>query len=208
MVRFAVGVAMVMVCVGCEGGAAHPRSGLDQRMFGAAAIRIHPTFTQVRDWTGRGKPDGIEATLEVQDQFGEPTRSTGRVMFELYNFRKTSPHVRGSRIGGPWVYQLNTKSQQQERWNSALRAYTFQLPFPQATLDRFYVLTAQFDLNGDAAPAASTSADSQPTTESAAASAPATRPATRLFDQLILEPQNEEKNRGGHIHAPNRTPGH
>ena len=160
-------------------------------MFGPAAIRIHPTFTQLRDWSGHGKPDGIEATLEVQDQFDEPIRATGRVMFELYDYQKNSPQVRGRRLGGPWIASLNTKAAQQDRWNSALRAYTFQLTQPEISTKRYYVLTAQFDLNNPS---------------SATKSTASSRPAGRLFDQLIIAPETGE---GGHgrFRANTRNPG-
>ena len=164
-------------------------------MFGPTSVRIHPTFTQVRDWTGDKKPDGVEATLEIQDQFGEPTRSTGRAMFELFDYRHDSPDVRGGRLAGPWIADLNTKAAQQEHWNPALRAYTFQLAYPAVDPNRYYVLTVQFDLN-------STAALTQPS------SAPSSGPARRLFDQLIIEPQNLEKVRPPKEHAPTGTPQH
>ena len=136
MLRTAVVMMVAVGLLGCGGARPHPRTMLDQEMFGPASIRIHPTFTQPRDWTGDGKLDGIEATLEVQDAFGEPTRATGRVMFELYDYERSSPDVRGRRIGGPWIEFLNTRDQQQARWNAALRAYTFQLPFPNIRSNR------------------------------------------------------------------------
>lgn len=205
MVRIVLAL-MLAAIAGCGGGPTPGRrSTLDQQMFGPTAIRIHPTFTQVRDWSGAGKPDGIEATLEIQDQFGEPTRATGRVTFELYAYRKEFPDVKGRRLSQPWVAQLNTREQQLEHWNSALRAYTFQLHFPQISLKENYVLTAQFDLNSPA----SAPASSQPAAAAAAAGATtsASRPAGRLFDQLIIESQGEEKLRGKY-RAPARTPGH
>jgi hypothetical protein len=116
MGRAAAGLVIVMLLAGCEGSSSHPRSGLDQRMFGPAAVRIHPTFTQVRDWTGDKKPDGIEATLEIQDQFGEPTRSTGRAMFELYEYIRNMPGFRGRRIGGPWRFGPTPFSFLIRRW--------------------------------------------------------------------------------------------
>ena len=191
MTRFFFFAAVLVLAAGCANP--HPRSGLDQQMFGPASIRLHPTFTQVRNWTGGTKPDGVEATLEIDDQFGEPTRATGRVMFELYNYAaEYTDTVRGRRIGGPWIAELNTRDQQQEHWNSALRSYTFQLHLPEVTKDRYYVLTAQFDLNGQAA-----------TSEPAS---PTSRPAGRLFSQLIIPPETEGKQRV-HYHAPTRTPG-
>ena len=196
--RFAVVVTALLLCLGCD-SQPYPRSDLDQQMFGPAEIRIHPTFTVVRNWTGGTKPDGIEATLEVQDQFGDPTRSTGRVMFELYDYRKESPEVRGRRIAGPWIWYLNTRDEQQDHWNAALRAYTFQLPYSEIRANQYYVLTAQFDLNGDGV-------TTQPTTI-ASTSRSSAHPG-RLFDKLILEPQGEEGGHGHHHRASSRTPGH
>ena len=195
MLRLALAATFAILTFGCEGAGSHPRSALDQKMFGPASVRIHPTFTQVRDWTGNGKPDGIEATLEIQDQFGEPTRSTGRAMFELFDYRKDTPKVRGRRIAGPWIASLDSKADQQEHWNSALRAYTFQLHFPKVVRNEYYVLTVQFDLN-------STTSETQPATTTPSSSAS----IGRLFDQLIIEPQDEEKKRG-HYRAPTQTPG-
>jgi hypothetical protein len=220
MVRFGLAACAVLMLLGCGESSSYPRSALDQRMFGPASVRIHPTFTQVRDWSGHGKPDGIEATLEIEDQFGEPTRATGRAMFELFNYRKNSPDVRGGRIGGPWIFYLNTRGQQQEHWNPALRAYTFQLPFPQASKGEYYVLTVQFDLNATAslsqpaAPSTTEPASTEPTTEPAgrpvtqAALVPATQPGGRLFDQLIIEPQTQEPGHGTKYRAPTGAPQH
>jgi len=189
-----IACALFTCLAGCGSPQSRPRSNLDQEMFGPASIRLHPTFTQVRNWTGGTRPDGIEATLEVDDQFGDPTRSTGEVTFELYSYRKDSPEIRGRRLIF-WRAALNNREQQQAHWNSALRAYTFQLHYPQISTEQYYVLTAQLDLN-------SRSAESQP------AGGPATsRPAGRLFSRLILEPQTEGKHLD-HQRAPAPTPGH
>lgn len=195
MVRPAVVCSILLFLAGCEGSSFYSRSNLDQQMFGPASVRIHPTFTQVRNLAGDKKPDGIEATLEIEDQFGEPTRSTGRAMFELYDYVRNTPGFRGARLGGPWIIDLDTRGEQQEHWNPALRAYTFQLPYPKVDANRYYVLTVQFDLNN-------TSALTQPS------SAPSTGSAGRLFDQLIIEPQNEQKAHGPKQHAPTGTPEH
>src|SRR5438552_3586026 len=56
----------------------------DETLFAASAMRIHPIFTQVKDWTGDKKPDGIEVLLEFQDPFTDPTKAAGIVRFELY----------------------------------------------------------------------------------------------------------------------------
>ncbi len=106
--------SLVIVANGCTSG---PEPVRDE-MFAPATIRIHPTFTQFKDWTGDGTPDGVEALVEVQDTFGEPTRVVGDVMFELHTYRPDMPEQRRA-IGGPWRHMLTTRAEQEERWNRA-----------------------------------------------------------------------------------------
>lgn len=117
-------------------------------MFGPTAMRIHPIFTQVKDWNGDGKPDGIEVLIEFQDQFDDPTKATGRVIFELFEYRKDSPDPRGKRLANPWIGSLVTLADQRERWNRTSRTYSFQLTFDQIRPDQDYVLSAIFELSG------------------------------------------------------------
>ncbi|HWE93126.1 MAG TPA: hypothetical protein VG269_04065 [Tepidisphaeraceae bacterium] len=156
------------------------RSEDDQKMFGPATVRLHPAFTQVKEWTGGKKPDGIEAVLELQDQFGEPTRAAGTVRFELYSYMPDDPERKGRRLA-IWSARLDGREEQIARWNPAIRAYSFQLGYDQIRVDRAYVLTAQFDLKSG-----------------------------RMFDQLIIEPSTKEGYRGDRRiqRAPDNGPGH
>jgi hypothetical protein len=124
-------------------------------------MRIHPIFTQVKDWTGDGQPDGIEALLEFQDQFNDPTKAAGTVIFELYRYDPHRPDSRGERVVNPWVGSLKTLADQQARWNRTSRTYFFQLEYPAVRRDQSYVLVASFDTG-----------------------------ATRFFDEVILEGQH------------------
>src|SRR5204863_386407 len=117
-------------------------------MFGPKAMRIHPIFTQVKDWTGDGKPDGIEALIEFQDQFDDPTKASGRVIFELFEYRKDFPDPRGVRIANPWIGSLVTLADQRERWNRTSRTYSFQLAMDSIRANRPYVLSATFEQSG------------------------------------------------------------
>src|SRR5437763_1601434 len=89
-------LTLVLLC-GCE-PETFSRSMTEQQMFGPTTMRIHPTFTQVKDWTGDSKPDGVEAFLELSDQFGEPTRATGTIRFELYSFHEAEEERRGKQL--------------------------------------------------------------------------------------------------------------
>ncbi len=122
------------------------RSEADNALFGPVAMRLHPIFTQVKDWTGDNKPDGIEALVELQDQFGDPTKASGRVRFELSDYRPYDPERKGERIAR-WDGDLETLDEQRDRWNRTSRTYAFQLSQATLQLTRTYVLTAQFDLS-------------------------------------------------------------
>src|SRR3954463_16790102 len=75
-----------------------PVSANSESIIGPVSIRIHPTFTQVKNWGGpTDKPDGSGARLGVGDGGGEPIRATGKVIFELYEYRKGHPDPRGER---------------------------------------------------------------------------------------------------------------
>ena len=117
-------------------------------IIGPVSIRIHPTFTQPKSWTGDEKPDGVEALLEVRDRWDEPIRATGRVLFELYDYRTGFPDPRGNRVVNPWAVSLATVEEQAARWDRVSRAYKFQLAYPQIDPKRTYVLTASFETEG------------------------------------------------------------
>lgn len=147
---------------GCEAGThSYPRGQTDAVMFGPAAMRIHPIFTRVKDWTGDGNHDGIEALIELQDQFGDPTKASGTLMFELYAFRPYNPDPRGSRIAR-WTGSLETLEQQRAQWNRTSRTYSFRLEHDRINPRDSYVLSAQFDLTDGG----------------------------RFFDQIVLEAQS------------------
>jgi hypothetical protein len=142
-----------------------PRSSADAALFAPVSMRIHPIFTQVKDWTGDGRPDGVEALLEFQDQFGDPTKAAGTAVFELYNYRRGDVDPRGERVCNPWVGSLQTLDEQQARWNRTSRTYYFQLEYPAIRTDRNYILTATFDTGG-----------------------------TRFFDQIVIQGEQLPRN--------------
>jgi len=139
---------VLLLTLSCQQTKSYPRSQTDAAMFGPASMRIHPIFTQIKDWTGDGQPDGIEALIELQDQFGDPTKASGTVVFELYDFQPTDPDGRGARLVNPWIGELNSIDAQRDRWNRTSRTYSFQLAYPLVREDHAYVLTASFEMGG------------------------------------------------------------
>jgi len=157
------------LCAGCE-----PTVKIKaDPSFGPTHVRIHPTFTQVKDWTGDGKLDGIEVVVELLDDFDEPVRAPGTMRFELFRYEKGEPNPAGERLVNPWIGSLVTREEQAEHWSPALRAYTFQLSFPKISAGQTYVLSVTFESAGGT-----------------------TRPGGgRLFNQIILEPLQEKNSR-------------
>jgi hypothetical protein len=145
-----VSASLFLLCAftgfGCEEGRSASTQPVD--LFAPTGMRVHPIFTQIADWTTHsGKPDGVEAQLEFTDQFGDPTKASGRVLFELFEYRRDSPDPRGKRLGR-WVGLLDTPAEQRERWNTTLRTYRFQLDYPNVSPSEAYVLSAIFELSG------------------------------------------------------------
>jgi hypothetical protein len=160
----------------------------DAGMFAPVAMRIHPIFSDVKDWTGDERPDGIEALLEFEDQFGDPTKAAGNVIFELFTYRPNNPDRRGERIINPWLGSLRTLADQQARWNRTSRTYLFQLKYPDVREDVNYVLAATFDTGQTRFFDQLILQASPPTRVPAPATAPTTAPTTRLL--LSLAPND------------------
>src|SRR6187551_2342295 len=109
MVRRLAILTLVLLAAGCN--SSH-NTGEGDAMFGPVSMRIHPIFTQVKDWTGDGKPDGIEALIEFSDRFDDPTKASGRAIFELFGYRPYNPDPRGERVASPWTGSLVTMDEQ------------------------------------------------------------------------------------------------
>jgi hypothetical protein len=166
--RLAAVSALFMFVAGCSHGPLPERSARDATMFGPTRMRIHPIFTQVKDWTGDGKPDGVEALIEFQDRFDDPTKASGTAVFELFGYRPYNPDPRGERVTSPWTGSLVTIDEQRARWNRTLSSYSFRLAFDGVGPQRTYVLTASFDRAAGQGEAA------------------------RFFDRIVIEPQRKE----------------
>ncbi|QOV91354.1 hypothetical protein [Humisphaera borealis] len=163
---------LCLASLGLFAGGCSQSSGITRpEEFGPAKLRIHPSFTRVKDWTGDKKPDGVEAVVELLDSYNEPTRGNGTMLFELWGYKKYNPNMIGQRLGGPWKGTLLTREEQEAHWSPALRAYTFQLADDKISEGREFVLTASFETAGG----------------------PEQKGGGRLFDKLIIEPPPGKK---------------
>ncbi|HEX4124070.1 MAG TPA: hypothetical protein VHY37_05025 [Tepidisphaeraceae bacterium] len=176
------GVLFLMAAGGCQ-PAGHSRTPGEEAMFGPAYMRIHPTFTHLTAGSEESGVHGVDAVIEFQDQFGEPTRSSGTVIFELYRYRPSDPNPLGVRIAH-WEASLDTKDEQLSHWNPAVRGYSFTLEYDKIDADNSYVLTAQVNRGGGSG-------------------------SGRFFSKLVLETTHEGKHSGRPTpHASLESPGH
>jgi hypothetical protein len=135
---------MSLALAGCSQPRLDQMPAAELDLFGPTAMRIHPTFTRMQDWTGDGVPDGVEVLVEFQDRFGDPTKAAGTLMFELYEYRPANPEPRGARLSNPWIGSISTLQDQRARWRRTLNSYNFQLALPGINRQNNYVLTASF----------------------------------------------------------------
>ena len=146
MRRFILAITACGALAGC--GSQPQWEPEQQQLFLPTAMRIHPVFTQVRDWTGDGKPDGVDALIEFQDQFGDPVKASGSVVFELFEYQPQSPDVRSKRVVAPFLAAIDNVAAQRDHWNRTSRCYSFQLAWPEVNPMTTYVLAATFEKTG------------------------------------------------------------
>ena len=142
-------ILAIVACVALVGCGSQPQwEPEQQQLFLPTAMRIHPVFTQIRDWTGDGKPDGVDALIEFQDQFGDPAKASGSVVFEIYQYQPYSPDPRGRRAVAPYLAALDNVAAQRDHWNRTSRCYSFQLAWSEVHPRTTYVLVATFEKTG------------------------------------------------------------
>jgi hypothetical protein len=138
--------ASLLALAACDSSTSRPRTSDETAMFSPVSMRLYPAFTLVKDLSGNnGTPNGIEALVEFDDRFGDPTRAAGTLTFELFEYRSGWPDPRGNRLSLPWPGKILTVDQQNAHWDRALRAYSFQLVYAAVRTDRDYVLDVEYD---------------------------------------------------------------
>jgi hypothetical protein len=136
-------LAMALLCGCASQDTPDARTVEENQLFGPVSMKLD-TFSKVKDWNNDNIPDGIEALIEFDDQFGDRSKAAGVVIFELYDYRPYWPDPRGARLANPWTASLSTYDDQKAHWEAASGAYMFRLGFDQAAWDHDYVLTATF----------------------------------------------------------------
>jgi hypothetical protein len=138
-------LSAVLVVAGCSSQIVpRPQTAEETQLFGPVSMKFD-TFSKVKDWSGRGAPDGVEALVEFDDRFGDRTKAAGTILFELFDYRTGYPDSRGARLANPWTASLTDYDEQKAHWETASGAYLFRLAYDQIAWNRNYVLTATFE---------------------------------------------------------------
>jgi hypothetical protein len=120
------------------------RTAEEMRFFSPVSMQL-VNFSKVKDWSGSGKPEGVEALVQFEDSFGDRTKAAGTILFEIFEYRRGWPDPRGPRVVNPFTASLQTFEEQKAHWDRATGAYIFRLAFDTARWDRSYVLTAMYE---------------------------------------------------------------
>ncbi|MGD1276050.1 MAG: hypothetical protein ABR964_02355 [Tepidisphaeraceae bacterium] len=175
-------VAIVVLLGACsDQPAPQARTAQESRLFGPVSMHLD-NFSKVRDWTGHGAPDGVEALVEFDDAFADRTKAAGTIVFELFDYRRGWPDSRGLRLVNPFSASLLSYDEQKAHWERASGAYMFRLACDGLTPYHSYVLTASFEPTGGGGRLFSQiilAAQAPPPT-SRESHAPATRPTSRF----------------------------
>lgn len=146
MMRRAAATILLLALVSCGGRPQPPAAApAESQFFTAESMKLSPVFTRVADFDADGNSDGLEALVELQDRFNDPTKAVGRIVFQVYRYRPYNPDPRGERVAGPFEGRIDTAADQKARWSRVNRAYIFQLAFPNAQKTGDYVLEAMFE---------------------------------------------------------------
>lgn len=129
-------------CASNGDGAADGAKSLE--MFAPREVRLHPVFTKIDSWQGDERPEGIEALVELRDQFGDTCKGAGSFVFELFEYRADQPDPRGKRLSNPWQASIVTPDEQRERWSKTSRCYTFRLQSDRISRRGPYVLSVSY----------------------------------------------------------------
>jgi len=99
----------------------------------ASRVEIVEAFTRWLDLgTGPGL-DGVEVYVQPRLNDGQPVRSGGGVLVELYAFNPASGDPKGRRAE-LWSIALETEEQRGRHWNRATEMYELRLQLSESSL--------------------------------------------------------------------------
>ncbi len=141
--------APIVLSAGCAGPKG-PEYTVEERRqllspIMADKIELVGPLTQPASFDDDAIPDGLEAVLVARDKQGEPTKISGRLVFELYSHRPAAADPRGAQIQ-TWELTLASDKDQESYWNHTTLMYEFKLQVDLAAMPRGrkFVLLARY----------------------------------------------------------------
>ena len=142
-------LASIVLSAGCAGPQG-PEYTVEERRqllspIMADKIELVGPLTQPASFDDDAIPDGLEAVLVARDKQGEPTKISGRLVFELYAYRPAAADPRGPQIQ-TWELALASDKDQESYWNHTTLMYEFKLQVDLAAMPkgRKFVLLARY----------------------------------------------------------------
>ncbi len=162
MKRFApASILLFLALAACQPPQSSPRlGGAGMDMFTPVKMRVHPLSRIVFPTTASTTPatspatsanppgPGLEARVELTDQFGDPAKGAGSLMLQLFD--ESTPAF-GRRPIQTWSLSISSPAENRDHWDRTTRTYLFRLPLsaefprPGTGHDRF-LLNAVFTL--------------------------------------------------------------
>ena len=142
-------LAPIILSAGCAGPQG-PEYTVEERRqllapIMADKIELVGPLTQPVSFDDDAIPDGLEAVLVARDKQGEPTKISGRLVFELYAHRPAAADPKGAQIQ-TWELALASDKDQETYWNHTTLMYEFKLQVNLAAMPkgRKFVLLARY----------------------------------------------------------------
>jgi len=142
-------LAPIVLSAGCTGSRESDYTVEQRRQLltpiMADKIELVGPLTQPVSFDDDVIPDGLEAVLVARDAQGEPTKISGRLVFELYAHRPAAADPRGAQIQ-TWELALASDKDQESYWNHTTLMYEFKLQVDLAAMPkgRKFVLLARY----------------------------------------------------------------
>ncbi len=116
--------------------------------YSPKSIKILP-FTKAKSFDDDAFPDGIEVSMRALDGAGDPVKSYGTFLFELYAYKPASSDHKGELIQS-WRQPILSLDEQKQYWERVTTSYQFQLSWEGHPLSpqKKYVLAASFQASG------------------------------------------------------------
>jgi len=116
--------------------------------YSPQTIKILP-FTKAKSFDDDAFPDGIEVSMRALDGAGDPVKSYGTFLFELYAYKPASTDHKGELIQS-WRQPVLSLSDQKLYWERVTTSYQFQLSWEGVPLSpqKKYILAASFQASG------------------------------------------------------------